>query len=474
MAELWSPYEVLDLHPYDRIFQCSGLTKMGQRCKNHVTYGKANSAFILSSMAATRSTSQRILRDMLPQLAQWTLCRRWHMASQKREVIQRWIQKIEEHNAEMEARVGRHSQHSSSSSGSSPNSSSGYPGPSTPTRPPRSSSSGRLSSTLNHLQHFNIDSDRESDRGFPAILTPPSTPSHSSRSSQASDSSATMMTPTASTRSSNRSGTVVGVTASRISSNSSATLVPSTPPHTPPYRSASPSAPSVPRTPTQQVQHHEQSQTSIPAHEETLVMTVQRFQNAGLEVPSLTVTTTTTTTTMTAITASPSGRPEPATQTDNAQDTPAPAQAHNNTRTQIQAPTTPATSSPANITRDSETPTRRAIDDDCCPICFDPITNLDNAVWCRAQCGKNVHRACFGEWRRCKLADFRAGEQAQMGGIVQGNVDNNADEDEHAHENDSDGDDDDPESAEYSARAERRKRCITCVVCRSVWKSEYE
>lgn len=43
--------------------------------------------------------------------------------------------------------------------------------------------------------------------------------------------------------------------------------------------------------------------------------------------------------------------------------------------------------------------TRRPITDDCV-ICFDAIQNLEDAVWCRGQCGHNVHSHCWGRWSR--------------------------------------------------------------------------
>jgi len=43
--------------------------------------------------------------------------------------------------------------------------------------------------------------------------------------------------------------------------------------------------------------------------------------------------------------------------------------------------------------------TRRHITDDC-GICLDAIQNLDDAVWCRGQCGHNVHSHCWDRWSR--------------------------------------------------------------------------
>ena len=36
---------------------------------------------------------------------------------------------------------------------------------------------------------------------------------------------------------------------------------------------------------------------------------------------------------------------------------------------------------------------------DPCPVCYEPLT-LDTSVYCRRQCGSNIHRSCFKEWLR--------------------------------------------------------------------------
>lgn len=43
--------------------------------------------------------------------------------------------------------------------------------------------------------------------------------------------------------------------------------------------------------------------------------------------------------------------------------------------------------------------TRRPITDSC-GICIDAIQTLDDAVWCRGQCGQNLHVHCWDEWIR--------------------------------------------------------------------------
>ncbi len=46
---------------------------------------------------------------------------------------------------------------------------------------------------------------------------------------------------------------------------------------------------------------------------------------------------------------------------------------------------------------------RRPLDDEPgCPICFEPLTELETVIWCET-CGKNIHQDCFAKWKnpRC-------------------------------------------------------------------------
>ncbi|RYP89243.1 hypothetical protein DL769_000148 [Monosporascus sp. CRB-8-3] len=49
---------------------------------------------------------------------------------------------------------------------------------------------------------------------------------------------------------------------------------------------------------------------------------------------------------------------------------------------------------------------RKAVDGDC-PICFTPLDGPDDAVYCRAQCGQNMHTECFEMWAATKRASAR-------------------------------------------------------------------
>lgn len=43
--------------------------------------------------------------------------------------------------------------------------------------------------------------------------------------------------------------------------------------------------------------------------------------------------------------------------------------------------------------------------DELCAICFDELSSKDHTVWCRRQCGKNVHKQCMDMWIKHKQRD---------------------------------------------------------------------
>ncbi|KAE8447155.1 hypothetical protein EG329_010986 [Mollisiaceae sp. DMI_Dod_QoI] len=53
-------------------------------------------------------------------------------------------------------------------------------------------------------------------------------------------------------------------------------------------------------------------------------------------------------------------------------------------------------------TQPQHLPRRQPLDDDCY-VCYEAIDHLDDAVWCKAECGKNIHRGCFEQWAREKI-----------------------------------------------------------------------
>ncbi|KAI4598631.1 hypothetical protein KJ359_002521 [Pestalotiopsis sp. 9143b] len=60
---------------------------------------------------------------------------------------------------------------------------------------------------------------------------------------------------------------------------------------------------------------------------------------------------------------------------------------------------------PIEVGDDAETPeqdkNRKPIEGDC-PICFMPFEEAEATVYCRAQCGQNIHKECFEMWATTK------------------------------------------------------------------------
>ncbi len=90
--------------------------------------------------------------------------------------------------------------------------------------------------------------------------------------------------------------------------------------------------------------------------------------------------------------------------------------------------------------------TRRKPITENCGVCYEPICCPEDAVWCRAQCGQNIHRTCFGEWRKQCLR--RAMERRTF-------------------------DDDDSED-DVGRKLEKMLKAVKCTFCRATWRFEWE
>lgn len=67
-----------------------------------------------------------------------------------------------------------------------------------------------------------------------------------------------------------------------------------------------------------------------------------------------------------------------------------------------------AASSAAAAARDDHDGSRKPVQGDC-PVCFMEFEPAhEEIVWCRAQCGQNIHKVCFERW---------AASQRQSGGV---------------------------------------------------------
>ncbi len=117
------------------------------------------------------------------------------------------------------------------------------------------------------------------------------------------------------------------------------------------------------------------------------------------------------------------------------------------------APSTTAPSVPVPSPCPSPSPkhsTRRKPITENCGICYEPICCPEDAVWCRAQCGQNVHRTCFGDWRKHCL------RQAVKRRVV------------------GDDDSDDNSDDDEGLRLEKMLKAVTCTFCRATWRFEWE
>jgi hypothetical protein len=106
--------------------------------------------------------------------------------------------------------------------------------------------------------------------------------------------------------------------------------------------------------------------------------------------------------------------------------------------------TAPSVPVPSPCPRPKHSARRKPITENC-GICYEPICCSEDAVWCRAQCGQNIHRACFGEWRKHCL---------------RGAVDRRV----------ATGDDDNGDGLEL----ESMLKVVKCAFCRASWRFEWE
>lgn len=106
-------------------------------------------------------------------------------------------------------------------------------------------------------------------------------------------------------------------------------------------------------------------------------------------------------------------------------------------------PSTAVPPSASTISNGHREVVRKPLPDDC-PICYEPMEGSEATVYCRRQCGTNVHRECMEEWRKWCFETFDVQDSIR----------------------------DIWESA--ASRAERRLKSVTCAFCRQVWQPEPE
>ena len=417
-GDLWDPRAVLGINP-DQSSQCSGTNKRGYQCGNTMISRAdlSEASDILDDMAQMHPR-QGIPFEMLIRLAQLTLCPRWHRKpgySQVHVVASKWKRMIGLYSSTSvhATRPRRGVYHSENRSTVSP---------SALLSPAQSRAvTVRQDTSVSHSRSgYSSQAPRPSVRSIQipngrritqaadsegsALPSPPPSPVQDQNWSSTSTRRVSRSTRTSTLNSSGSSDS----NSSAASAQTSATSTSST---------------SLPRTrlllgpPPSQNVSTSTSSVPLPA---TFPDSLSSDSNPAPTVPSSTPSST-----LIAATTSP---------------------AHAPTAEQLQTPPPSRASSPHPPTTPTSTPStqhvagqRKPIIEDC-PICQDTITSPDSAVWCRAECGINVHRDCFAEWEAQCFTNFYTRYDIPRGTLL---------------------------SLE---QRERRRECVTCVYCRSVWQ----
>ncbi|CZR64627.1 uncharacterized protein PAC_14525 [Phialocephala subalpina] len=114
MAQLWDPRTILDLHPELKGFKCAGTTKKGGRCCQSFisNVNKAQAGQVLRQLSAINIVEQGVDVGFLAQLrnlATCTLCPRWHHgnADQINRTTIKFRQAVERYVVESRAQGGQ-------------------------------------------------------------------------------------------------------------------------------------------------------------------------------------------------------------------------------------------------------------------------------------------------------------------------------------------------------------------------------
>lgn len=90
MAKLWNPQAVLDVDPDSHGYTCVGTTKKNERCRLAVNRpDRQKAARMLDSLAYQRPESD-LVRDTLDEIAELCLCKRWHRDRQVDDIVMQW------------------------------------------------------------------------------------------------------------------------------------------------------------------------------------------------------------------------------------------------------------------------------------------------------------------------------------------------------------------------------------------------
>lgn len=93
---------------------------------------------------------------------------------------------------------------------------------------------------------------------------------------------------------------------------------------------------------------------------------------------------------------------------------------------------------------------------------MEAMSRRDDTVWCRAQCGRSVHRACFNSWRRETI----------------GRVLNQRMDADRGTEDDGDNSDSDDGilrlGGQNGAALSEAMKEVKCVFCRTRWRWDWQ
>lgn len=451
MSIAWNPRAILDVYPERAGFHCVGTAKTtGVRCRNsfisHALLAEAST--ILDSLPEPgrfRANPDRLL-PTLTDLAWLTLCPRWHKRPganyQADSVAQRWLRTILAMAYDRSARLPR----------------SAAPSPSllSPSATPLTRSSLRLlagisSTTQSESTGRQLLTPPPSPPRDPAVSrhTPSDSestmterPAHRNRTSREHSSSASPPSPSTppnntSTRQSRHEGGVsvnvdIVINTNRAQQSRSHSQQTATNNAAPPIQSSRVSTPSTPSISTQYRTSSIDCRTSAtdqPAIYNTLRVILERLESMEARLNASTRSSSRSSRTMSQADPGAMTPASPTFSTTSSSTMPLPfirtshphhnldssARSHSSTMSStasqvISTPTSSGSSSPISTSpvrsgliiagnKSARSVQRRAINaNTTCYACHQPITGPNGAVWCRASCGQNCCRECFGTW----------------------------------------------------------------------------
>ena len=353
MTTLWDPRRVLDVHPSQCGFTCTGITKKGARCRNSFISNadKAEASNILDSLARSNVIFEDLnsrISPKLVRLAELTLCPRWHRAShlsQVDSVSLKWHLAVSEF-CRAERRAMREVQNVQ------------YVPIRVSVRAERNTSAV--------VGHYHC-SPHSMNANTTCLCQLQPSPAHASIARpRTQQSHPTPDTPTV------QSASASSRQASRSENH-------------PPRPSTVPREPFLP--PTRRVEPERLNRNTNDRQEQAL----RPSQNSPHELPRNQPNAVSPDTVVHQLPTPPQSpiprRRQPAPHSRSAEPVPA-----------VEGQTSPLTARPTRSQRPASVPPNRKPLAEACYVCYEPFSGPGDAVWCRGSCGQNLHRECFEQW----------------------------------------------------------------------------